>query len=122
MQVKSLDRQLSDTERRLQEMVTASQRQSSLAQNEVNFRLYHVLATRQLTFLDCELITEQINQPTVQFGEPVEHFSASYKVTVETVIKEPVAYKTEPIKNQLCPHPHSRKRLHACRLTNCSSS
>ncbi len=34
-QVKSLDRQLSDTERRLQEMVTASQRQTSLAQNEV---------------------------------------------------------------------------------------
>lgn len=34
-QVKSLDRQLSDTERRLQEMVSASQRQTSLAQNEV---------------------------------------------------------------------------------------
>ena len=34
-QVKSLDRQLSDTARRLQEMVSASQRQTSLSQNEV---------------------------------------------------------------------------------------
>ena len=107
--MKSLDRQLSDTERRLQEMVAASQRQSSLAQNEVNFRLYHVLATRKLSFLDCELITTQTNQPILQFRESVEHFSASYRVTVETVIKEPVANKTESIKNQLCPHPHSCK-------------
>lgn len=34
-QAKCLERQLSDTDRRLQEMVTASQRQTSAAQHEV---------------------------------------------------------------------------------------
>lgn len=35
VQAKSLERQLSDTERRLQEMVTASQRQTNISQHEV---------------------------------------------------------------------------------------
>ena len=35
MQTKALERQLSDTEKRLQEMVTASQRQTNIAQHEV---------------------------------------------------------------------------------------
>ena len=35
VQAKSLERQLSDTERRLQEMVTASQRQTNVSQHEV---------------------------------------------------------------------------------------
>ena len=85
-----MDRQLSDTERRLQEMVTASQRQSSLAQNEVNFRICRVLATTQLAFLGCELVSTQ--PKSLQFRYPVDLFSASYRVTVEIVTKEPVAH------------------------------
>ena len=36
-QVKNLEHQLGDTEKRLQEMVTASQRQTNIAQHEVRF-------------------------------------------------------------------------------------
>ncbi|DBB04251.1 TPA: hypothetical protein ACH3X1_013272 [Trebouxia sp. C0004] len=71
-QVKSLDRQLSDTERRLQEMVTASQRQTSLAQNEIEKlqqQLSQAMAGRRSAEADAMRRAATLKQLEHRLGE-----------------------------------------------------
>ncbi|KAL0040922.1 hypothetical protein WJX79_010101 [Trebouxia sp. C0005] len=71
-QVKSLDRQLSDTERRLQEMVSASQRQTSLAQNEIENlqqQLSQAIAGRRSAEADAMRRAATLKQLEHRLGE-----------------------------------------------------